>query len=40
MSTGDCSLRLEQRDGGWVLAGKEAERFALVNEYLNRQLAA
>ena len=34
MSTGDCSLRLEQRDGGWVLAGKEAERFALVNEYL------
>src|ERR1700749_2908105 len=35
MSTGDCRLRLEQRDGGWVLAGPEAGRFGLVNEYLS-----
>ena len=35
MSTGDCLLRLEQRDDGWVLAGPEAERFGLVNEYLS-----
>lgn len=35
MSTGDCLLRLEQRDGGWALAGPEAERFGLVNEYLS-----
>ena len=35
MSTGDCSLRLEQRDGEWVLAGPDAERFGLVNEYLS-----
>ena len=35
MSTGDCRLRLEQRDDGWVLAGPEAERFGLVNEYLS-----
>src|ERR1039457_5961416 len=34
MSTGDCSLRLEQRDGDWVLAGSGADRFGLVNEYL------
>ena len=34
MSTGDRSLRLEQRDGGWVLAGPDAARFGLVNEYL------
>jgi hypothetical protein len=34
MSTGDRSLRLEQRDGGWVLAGPDASRFGLVNEYL------
>ena len=34
MSTGECLLRLEQRDGGWVLAGPGAERFGLVNEYL------
>ena len=35
MSTGDCLLRLEQRDDGWVLAGPGAERFGLVNEYLS-----
>jgi integrase/recombinase XerD len=35
MSTGDCLLRLEQRDDGWVLAGQGAERFGLVNEYLS-----
>jgi site-specific recombinase XerD len=35
MSTGDRSLRLEQRDGEWLLAGPEAERFGLVNEYLS-----
>ena len=34
MGTGECSLRLEQRDGDWVLAGPDAERFGLVNEYL------
>ena len=34
MSTGECSLRLEQRDGDWVLAGSGADRFGLVNEYL------
>src|ERR1017187_3624633 len=34
MSPGDCSLRLEQRDGDWVLAGSGADRFGLVNEYL------
>ena len=27
-------LRLEQRDGEWVLAGEHAARFALVDEYL------
>jgi site-specific recombinase XerD len=35
MSTGDCSLRLEQRDGEWLLAGSDVERFGLVNEYLS-----
>jgi len=35
MGTGDCLLRLEQRDDGWVLAGPEAGRFGLVNEYLS-----
>ena len=35
MSTGDCSLRLEQRDGDWLLAGPDAARFGLVNEYLS-----
>ncbi len=35
MSTGDRSLRLEQRDEYWVLAGAEAARFGLVNEYLS-----
>ena len=34
MSMGECSLRLEQRDGDWVLAGSGADRFGLVNEYL------
>jgi integrase/recombinase XerD len=34
MSTGDCSLRLEQRDGSWFLAGADAGRFGLVNDYL------
>jgi hypothetical protein len=32
---GGCLLRLEQRDDGWVLAGPEADRFGLVNEYLS-----
>ena len=27
-------LRLEQRDGEWVLAGEHAARFGLVDEYL------
>ena len=35
MSAGDRSLRLEQRDGEWLLAGSDAERFGLVNEYLS-----
>jgi integrase/recombinase XerD len=35
MSRGDCSLRLEQRDGDWLLAGADAARFGLVNEYLS-----
>src|SRR6266480_3016267 len=35
MSAGDCRLRLEQRDDGWVLAGPGAECFGLVNEYLS-----
>jgi integrase/recombinase XerD len=34
MRTGECLLRLEQRDDGWVLAGSDAGGFALVNEYL------
>jgi site-specific recombinase XerD len=35
MSTGDCSLRLEQRDGEWLLTGPDADQFGLVNEYLS-----
>ena len=35
MSTGDRSLRLEQRDGEWLLAGSDVGRFGLVNEYLS-----
>jgi integrase/recombinase XerD len=35
MSTGDRSLRLEQHDEDWVLAGPDAARFGLVNEYLS-----
>jgi hypothetical protein len=31
---GDYSLRLEQRGGDWLLAGLDADRFGLVNEYL------
>jgi site-specific recombinase XerD len=27
-------LRVEERDGGWLLAGPAAERFGLVNDYL------
>jgi integrase/recombinase XerD len=27
-------LRLEERDGGWALAGQAAPRFVLVDEYL------
>jgi integrase/recombinase XerD len=27
-------LRLEERDGGWVLAGHTAAQFGLVDEYL------
>lgn len=34
-STGDRSLRLEQRDGEWALTGMDAARFGLVNEYLS-----
>jgi integrase/recombinase XerD len=34
VNTGDSSLRLEQRDGGWVLAGPGSVEFELVNEYL------
>lgn len=33
MSESD-KLRLEERDGVWALAGGDAERFALVNDYL------
>lgn len=32
--TGREVLRLEQRDGGWGLVGKDADRFGLVDEYL------
>src|SRR5947208_11136543 len=35
MSAGGCSLSLEQRDGAWLLAGDDAGRFGLVNEYLS-----
>jgi integrase/recombinase XerD len=34
METGASGLRLEQRDGGWVLAGCGAAEFGLVNDYL------
>lgn len=30
----DSDLRLEERDGGWVLTGPAASRFVLVDEYL------
>ncbi|MBP2329540.1 site-specific recombinase XerD [Kibdelosporangium banguiense] len=30
----EADLRLEERDGGWVLAGPAASRFELVDEYL------
>ncbi|HEX2290287.1 MAG TPA: site-specific integrase [Pseudonocardiaceae bacterium] len=30
----ESGLRLEQRDGGWALAGPAAPRFGLVDEYL------
>lgn len=30
----EADLRLEERDGGWALAGPAASRFALVDEYL------
>jgi integrase/recombinase XerD len=30
----EAGLRLEERDGGWVLVGPAASRFVLVNEYL------
>ena len=35
MSTGGCSLRLERRGGDWLLAGPDAGRFGLVNDYLS-----
>jgi integrase/recombinase XerD len=35
MSTGDRSLQLEQHDEDWGLAGPDAARFELVNEYLS-----
>ena len=31
---GESGLRLEERDGGWALAGPVAPRFVLVDEYL------
>jgi len=31
----DAELRLERHDDGWVLAGRSADRFGLVNEYLS-----
>jgi len=34
MSAEECSLRLEQRDGDWVLTGTASGQFGLVNEYL------
>lgn len=30
----ESELRLEERDGGWVLSGSAASRFGLVDEYL------
>ncbi len=30
----DCGLSLEERDGGWALAGQVAPQFKLVDEYL------
>ena len=30
----ESGLRLEERDEGWVLAGRAAARFGLVNEFL------
>jgi integrase/recombinase XerD len=30
----ELGLRLEERDGGWALAGTAASRFGLVDEYL------
>lgn len=30
----DRDLRLEERDGAWMLAGESASRFVLVDEYL------
>jgi hypothetical protein len=30
----ESDLRLEERDGGWALAGPGASRFVLVDEYL------
>ena len=30
----ESGLRLEQRDGAWALAGPDADRFGLVDEYL------
>jgi site-specific recombinase XerD len=35
MSTGDGPLRLEQRGEQWFLAGPDAARFTLVNDYLS-----
>jgi len=29
-----CGLSLEERDGGWALAGQVAPQFKLVDEYL------
>ena len=30
----EAELRLEERDGGWALAGPAASRFGLVDDYL------
>lgn len=35
----DVDLRLVEQDEGWVLAGADAARFVVVNEYLVMALA-
>jgi site-specific recombinase XerD len=38
MSESGSSLWLEQRDDGWIMAGPDADRYRLVNEYLSHLL--